>query len=58
MKKYVGIIGSGLLAVIVGVVLAVQISSTAGSDQGGLVPYSKLKDYEVALKKKKMRLRS
>ncbi len=49
MKKYVGIIGSGLLAVIVGVVLAVQISSTAGSDQGGLVPYSKLKDYEVAL---------
>ena len=29
--------------------LAVQISSTAGSDQGGLVPYSKLKDYEVAL---------
>lgn len=49
MKKYMGIIGSGILAAAVGIVLAVQISSTAGSDQGGLVPYSKLKDYEVAL---------
>ncbi len=49
MKKYVGITVSGLLAVVVGIVLAVQISSTGGSDQGGLVPYSKLKDYEVAL---------
>lgn len=49
MKKYIGIAVSGLLAVAVGMVLAVQMSSTAGSDQGGLVPYSKLKDYEVAL---------
>ncbi len=49
MKKCVGTIGAGVLALAVGIVLAVQISSTAGSDQGGLVPYSKLKDYEVAL---------
>ena len=49
MKKYIGIAVSGLLAIAVGMVLAVQMSSTAGSDQGGLVPSSKLKDYEVAL---------
>ena len=35
MKKYIGIAVSGLLAIAVGMVLAVQMSSTAGSDQGG-----------------------
>ena len=50
MKKYAGTIGVGILAAILGIVLSIQMSSTAGSDQGGLVPYSKVKDYEVALK--------
>ncbi|MBQ9972348.1 MAG: DUF881 domain-containing protein [Firmicutes bacterium] len=49
MSKYIRILSTGLLAAFIGVVLAVQMGSTAGADQGGLVPYSKVKDYEVAL---------
>ncbi|MBE6030527.1 MAG: DUF881 domain-containing protein [Clostridiales bacterium] len=49
MSKYIRILSTGLLAAFIGVVLAVQMGSTAGTDQGGLVPYSKVKDYEVAL---------
>lgn len=50
MKNYGGIAAVGIIAMFVGVVLAVQISTTAGSDQGGLVPLAKLKGYEQALK--------
>lgn len=50
MKKYGGIIGVGLIAMLVGLVLAMQLSNAASSEQGGLVPILKLKDYEVALK--------
>lgn len=49
MKKYAGIILVGVLSITIGIVLAAQMSSTGGSDQGGLVPYSKLKSYEVEL---------
>jgi len=50
MKKYGGMIVVGLLALCIGLVLAVQVSTTAGTEQGGLVPLAKLKGYEVALK--------
>lgn len=50
MKKYAGIIGVGLIAMFIGIVLAMQISNASSSEQGGLVPILKLKDYEVALK--------
>lgn len=51
MKKYSGIIVVGILALFIGLVLSVQISINAGSDQGGLVPLGKLKSYEAELKK-------
>lgn len=50
MKKYSGIIGAGIIAMLVGLVLAMQLSNASSSEQGGLVPILKLKDYEVALK--------
>ena len=50
MKKWGSMITIGLTAVLIGLVLAVQILTTSGSDIGGLVPLAKLKDYEVALK--------
>ena len=49
MKKYIGRIGICLISMLIGLVLAVQISTTSGSDQGGLVPLAKLKGYEQAL---------
>lgn len=54
MNKYKRIFGTGLLAAVIGLVLAIQIGSTAGEDQGGLVPYSKVKGYEVALKEARL----
>jgi len=50
MKKYGPAIGIGLMAVLIGIILSIQILTTSGSDQGGLVPLAKLKDYEQALK--------
>ncbi len=50
MRKYSGIIIVGLLTMLIGIVLSVQISTTSGSDQGGLVPLAKLKSYETELK--------
>ena len=51
MKKYSGVIVVGILALFIGFILSVQISTNAGSDQGGLVPLGKLKGYEAELKK-------
>ena len=51
MKKYSGIIVVGLLALCIGLVISIQISTTQGSDVGGLVPASKLKVYERELTK-------
>ena len=53
MKKNVATITVGLLALFIGLILSVQISTNAGSDQGGLVPLSKLKGYEVELSRVK-----
>lgn len=51
VKKYSGVLVVGLLALFIGFILSVQISTNAGSDQGGLVPLGKLKGYEAELKK-------
>ena len=50
MKKISAAITLGLMTLIIGWVLAVQITTTDGSDQGGLVPIVKLKQYEEELK--------
>ena len=50
MKKSSGILVIGLLALFIGLILAIQIRTNAGSDQGGLVPIGKLKGYETQLK--------
>ena len=52
-KKNVGIIVVGLLSLFIGLILSVQISTNAGSDQGGLVPLGKLTGYEAELSKVK-----
>src|SRR5665648_245579 len=53
MKKNGAVIVVGLLALFIGLILSIQISTNAGSDQGGLVPLAKLKGYEVELNKVK-----
>ncbi|MBK5245938.1 MAG: DUF881 domain-containing protein [Peptostreptococcaceae bacterium] len=53
MKKNGSAITVGLLALFIGLILSVQISTNAGSDQGGLVPLAKLKGYEAELDKVK-----
>lgn len=53
MKKNGAAITVGLLALFIGLILSVQISTNAGSDQGGLVPLAKLKGYEAELDKVK-----
>jgi uncharacterized protein YlxW (UPF0749 family) len=51
MKKYGGIVLVGFLALIIGLVISVQISTTQGADPGGLIPLAKAQGYEVELKK-------
>lgn len=53
MKKNGAIIVVGLLALFIGLILSIQISTNVGSDQGGLVPVAKLKGYEAELDKVK-----
>jgi uncharacterized protein YlxW (UPF0749 family) len=53
VKKNIGIIVVGLLSLFIGLILSVQISTNAGSDQGGLVPLGKLTGYEAELSKVK-----
>ena len=50
MKKYGGMIVVGILALFIGLVISIQITTTQGSDQGGLVPLAKLQGYVVQLK--------
>lgn len=52
MKKHkiMPLIAIGCMAILIGLVLSIQILTTSGSDQGGLVPLAKLKDYEQSLK--------
>lgn len=51
MKKVSGMVVVGFITLLIGWVLSVQISTTNGSDQGGLVPIVKLKQYEEELKR-------
>ena len=49
-NKLTGMVIVALLALFIGLVLAIQIRTTAGNDQGGLVPVAKLRSYETELK--------
>lgn len=51
MKKYSGMIVIGLLALFIGLVISIQITTTQGSDAGGLVPVAKAQGYLEELKK-------
>ena len=50
MKKYSGMVVIGLLALFIGLVISIQITTTQGSDQGGLVPVAKAQGYLEELK--------
>lgn len=50
MKKFSGMIVIGLLALFIGLVISIQITTTQGSDQGGLVPVAKAQGYLEQLK--------
>jgi uncharacterized protein YlxW (UPF0749 family) len=51
MKKYGGIILVGFLALLIGLVISIQISTTQGADPGGLIPLAKAQGYVAELKK-------
>jgi len=51
MKKFSGMIVIGLLALFIGLVISIQITTTQGSDYGGLVPIAKAQGFEIELKK-------
>jgi len=50
MKKFSGMIVIGLLALFIGLVISIQITTTQGSDVGGLVPVAKAQGYLEQLK--------
>jgi len=50
MKKFSGMIVIGLLALFIGLVISIQITTTQGSDVGGLVPVAKAQGYLEELK--------
>ncbi|MCB6992186.1 DUF881 domain-containing protein [bacterium 210820-DFI.6.37] len=49
MAKKKGIAIAAVLTFLIGFIISVQISTTAGDDQGALVPLAKLKGYEARL---------
>lgn len=51
MKKFSGMIVIGLLALFIGLVISIQITTTQGSDVGGLIPAAKAQGYLEELKK-------
>ncbi len=51
MKKIGGMIVIGMLALFIGLVISIQITTTQGSDQGGLIPFAKAQGYMEELKK-------
>ncbi len=51
MKKYSGIIMVGLLALLIGLIISVQVNTTQGSDPGGLIPLAKAQGLEAEMKK-------
>ncbi|MGI6747592.1 MAG: DUF881 domain-containing protein [Anaerovoracaceae bacterium] len=50
MKKISGMVVIGLLALFIGLVISIQITTTQGSDHGGLIPYAKAQGYLEELK--------
>lgn len=50
MKKYSGMIVVGLLALFIGLVISIQITTTQGSYQGGLISIAQVKVYETQLR--------
>lgn len=50
MKKFSGMIVIGLMAMFIGVIISIQITTTQGSDVGGLVPLAKAQGYLEQLK--------
>lgn len=50
MKKISGMVVIGLLALFIGLVISIQITTTQGSDYGGLIPYAKAQGYLEELK--------
>jgi uncharacterized protein YlxW (UPF0749 family) len=50
MKKYGGAILVGFLALLIGLVISIQISTTQGADPGGLIPLAKVQGYVAELK--------
>ena len=50
MRKFSGIIVIGFMALFIGLVISIQITTTQGSDQGGLVPVAKAQGYLEQLK--------
>lgn len=51
MKKNSGIVLVSLLALFIGLIISIQVNTTQGSDQGGLVPLAKAQGLEAELKK-------
>lgn len=49
MAKHKGIAIAAVLTFLIGFIISIQISTTAGDDQGALVPLAKLKGYEAQL---------
>lgn len=49
MTKNKGIVIAAILTFLIGFIIAVQISTTGGQDQGALIPLAKLKGYEAQL---------
>lgn len=50
MKRYSGMIVIGILALFIGLIISIQITTTQGSDPGGLVPFVKVQGYLDELK--------
>ena len=50
MRKFSGMIVIGVLALFIGLVISIQITTTQGSDPGGLIPYAKAQGYLEQLK--------
>ncbi|MDR3242358.1 MAG: DUF881 domain-containing protein [Clostridiales Family XIII bacterium] len=51
MRKFGGVFIVGVIALCIGVLVSVQISTAQSSDQGGLVPFSKVKASQIELDK-------
>jgi uncharacterized protein YlxW (UPF0749 family) len=51
MKKISGMLVIGMLAMFIGLVISIQLTTTQGADQGGLIPVAKAQGYLEELRK-------